>query len=95
MNYRVRVGSRYWETVDEELVSAVEQELPALNQLATLEGLAQRATHWRVNIHETELRLCIAAIWRNDRMVEEAKTVLETREPGTGWVREAEQGLRK
>jgi hypothetical protein len=92
LTYGERINRGYWERVDEELVAAVEQQLPKLNQIATLDGLVEHAADWSINIRDAELRLSVAAIWRNEEMVEEVRAVLKTRsEPEYDWVREVEE----
>jgi hypothetical protein len=89
----VRVGGSFWEKVDEELFAAIEREMPALNRLATLDGLVKFAGEkWRINISEAEFRLCVATIWRNKQMVEEVGSVLRARgEPEDDSIREVEE----
>lgn len=60
-SYGERVGGR-WEGMSDDLVRAVEAELPKLRELATLNGLVRRAQRPQLDIYHAELHLCVALI---------------------------------
>ena len=60
-DYGFRIGGR-WEHVSPELVDAVRGALPRLSELANLKGLMTAAALWEVNLHQAEIRLCIAVL---------------------------------
>ena len=84
LSYGFRVNGR-WEEVGPELADAVAAAKPELAQRATLTGLLAATENWQGDLNQTELRLCIAAIIRDDDLFNEVRRTLSEYEPEVEW----------
>jgi hypothetical protein len=70
-DYGFRVGDR-WEALSEELLDKVRAARPQLEGMASLGVLWDRASRPDVNLHHTELRLCISILQESTARFTEA-----------------------
>jgi hypothetical protein len=83
-NYGFRVNGR-WEEVGSELADAVAAAEPELAEQATLTGLRAATDGREEDINRTEVRLCVAAIVRDDDLFSEARRTVCEFEPEVEW----------